>query len=73
MSTTIPAKPPRGAALLEHRREPMRRSAYALIAGTAVTSLLGLLFWALAAHWLTPAMVGIGEALVSASTSRLIY
>jgi O-antigen/teichoic acid export membrane protein len=65
-STTTPARPRPGAALLKHLREPMRRSAYALIAGTGVTSLLGLLFWALAARWLTPAMVGIGAALVSA-------
>jgi hypothetical protein len=36
MSTTIPAKPPRGAALLEHLREPMRRNGYALIAGADV-------------------------------------
>ena len=46
----------------------MRRSAYALVAGTAVTSLLGLLFWALAARWLPAATVGIGAALVSLLT-----
>ena len=68
MSTTTSAPPRAAAALLEHLREPMRRSAYALIAGTGVTSLLGLLFWALAARWLSPAMVGIGAALVSALT-----
>ena len=67
MSTTS-AKPRAAAALINHLREPMRRSAYALIAGTGVTSLLGLLFWALAAHWLSPATVGIGAALVSALT-----
>ena len=37
----------------------MRRSAYALIAGSAVMSLLRLLFWALAGHRLAPDMVGI--------------
>src|SRR5215210_690313 len=68
MSTTTSAKPLAAAALLQHLRDPMRRSAYALIAGTGVTSLLGLLFWALAAHWLSPAMVGIGASLVSALT-----
>ena len=46
----------------------MRRSAYALIAGTGMTSLLGLVFWVLAAHWLPAAMVGIGAALISALT-----
>src|SRR4051794_35908215 len=68
MSMTTRAKARPGSALLEHLREPMRRSAYALIAGTGVTSLLGLLFWALAAHWLSPAMVGIGASLISALT-----
>jgi O-antigen/teichoic acid export membrane protein len=68
MSRTTTGKPRPGAALLKHLQEPMRRSAYALIAGTGVTSLLGLLFWVLAAHWLSPAMVGIGASLVSALT-----
>jgi O-antigen/teichoic acid export membrane protein len=57
-----------GGALLSYLREPMRRASYALILGTGITSALGLLFWALAAHWLTPAEVGIGAALVSATT-----
>jgi O-antigen/teichoic acid export membrane protein len=68
MSSTTSGKPRAVAALLKHLREPMRRSAYALIAGTGVTSLLGLLFWILAAHWLSPAMVGIGASLISALT-----
>lgn len=54
------------AALLDHLRDPMRRSSYALILGTGLTSALGLLFWMLAARWLPPATVGIGAALVSA-------
>jgi O-antigen/teichoic acid export membrane protein len=62
------ARPRAASALLDHLREPMRRSAYALIAGTAVTSLLGLVFWVLAARWLPPATVGIGAALVSLLT-----
>jgi O-antigen/teichoic acid export membrane protein len=66
MSTTTSSRPRAASALLHHLREPMRRSAYALIAGTGVTSLLGLVFWVLAAHWLPAAMVGIGAALISA-------
>ena len=62
------AKPRAASAMLDHLREPMRRSAYALIAGTGVTSLLGLVFWVLAARWLSPATVGIGAALVSLLT-----
>ena len=63
-----PGRPRTGGALLSHLREPMRRASYALILGTGITSALGLLFWALAARWLTPAEVGIGAALVSATT-----
>src|SRR3712207_4243874 len=66
MSTTTSTRPRAAAALINHLREPMQRSAYALIAGTGVTSLLGLVFWVLAAHWLPAAMVGIGAALISA-------
>ncbi len=43
----------------------MRRSAYALILATGLTSGLGLVFWALAARWLPTATVGLGAALVS--------
>ena len=46
----------------------MRRSSYALILGTGLTSGLGLLFWALAARWLPDSTVGVGAALVSAVT-----
>lgn len=53
------------AALATHLRDPMRRSAYALILGTGLTSALGLVFWALAARWLDPVTVGLGAALVS--------
>lgn len=68
MSSATSVRPRAASAVLDHLREPMRRSAYALIAGTAITSLLGLVFWVLAAHWLPAAMVGIGAALISALT-----
>jgi O-antigen/teichoic acid export membrane protein len=46
----------------------MRRSAYALIAGTGLTSLFGVVFWLLAARLLPPEAVGTGTALTSAMT-----
>jgi len=53
-------------AMGRHLGDPMRRSAYALILATGLTSGLGLVFWALAARWLSTATVGIGAALISA-------
>jgi len=46
----------------------MRRSAYALILGTGLTSILGMIFWVLAARLLTSEAVGTGTALTSAMT-----
>jgi O-antigen/teichoic acid export membrane protein len=54
------------ASLATHLREPMRRSAYALIVGTGLTSILGMIFWVLAARLLTSEAVGTGTALTSA-------
>jgi O-antigen/teichoic acid export membrane protein len=54
------------ATLATHLREPMRRSAYALIVGTGLTSILGMIFWVLAARLLTSEAVGTGTALTSA-------
>ncbi|WP_170133213.1 phosphotransferase [Arthrobacter livingstonensis] len=57
------------AGLLRARLgDPLRRSADALIIGTALTSLLGLAFWALAARLLTTEAVGVGAALMSTVT-----
>ena len=56
------------ASLATHLREPMRRSAYALILGTGLTSILGMIFWVLAARLLTSEAVGTGTALTSAMT-----
>jgi O-antigen/teichoic acid export membrane protein len=54
------------ASLATHLREPMRRSAYALIVGTGLTSILGMIFWVFAARLLTSEAVGTGTALTSA-------
>lgn len=49
-------------------RDPLRRSADALIIGTGITSALGLAFWALAARWLPTEAVGVGAALMATIT-----
>lgn len=59
-------RPSLTSSIATHLRDPMRRSAYALILATGLTSGLGLVFWALAARWLPAATVGIGAALVAA-------
>jgi O-antigen/teichoic acid export membrane protein len=61
---------PRGplALLAGLRRElsvPLYRNAYALMANTAGNSLLGLLYWVLAARTFPDAAVGRGNALIS--------
>jgi O-antigen/teichoic acid export membrane protein/aminoglycoside phosphotransferase len=56
------------ATVATHLREPMRRSAYALVAGTGVTSILGMAFWVLTARLLPAEAVGTGSALISAMT-----
>jgi O-antigen/teichoic acid export membrane protein len=49
-------------------QDPLRRGADALIIGTGITSVLGLVFWALAARSLPTTTVGIGAALISTVT-----
>lgn len=44
---------------------PLLRNGYALIASAGLTSVLGVAFWAIAAHLYTPQQVGIGAALIS--------
>jgi O-antigen/teichoic acid export membrane protein len=48
-----------------HVREPLFRGAYSLMAGTAVTALLGIAFWAIAARSAPAAEVGRDAALIS--------
>ena len=70
LSEPVPASGRSGLlrATVAHLQDPMRRSSYALIIGTGLTSALGLLFWAIAARLLPDATVGVGAALVSAIT-----
>jgi O-antigen/teichoic acid export membrane protein len=47
-------------------RDPMQRSALALAVNTVVTSVLGFLYWIVAARYYSPAVVGASAALISA-------
>jgi O-antigen/teichoic acid export membrane protein len=53
------------ASLRAHLAQPLFRSAYSLMLSTLATSLLGLAFWAVAAHEFTAATVGRDGALVA--------
>jgi O-antigen/teichoic acid export membrane protein len=47
-------------------QDPMQRSAVALAVNTGVTSVLGFLYWIVAARFYSPAVVGASAALISA-------
>jgi O-antigen/teichoic acid export membrane protein len=47
-------------------QDPMERSAIALAANTGITSVLGFLYWVVAARYYSPAVVGASAALISA-------
>jgi O-antigen/teichoic acid export membrane protein len=67
MATPQPALAGR-ARLREHLSDPLYRTGYYLILGTGVTSLLGVGFWALAAHSYSARVVGLNAAAISAMT-----
>ena len=54
------------AGIVTSWRDPMRRSSYALILGTVITSGLGMGFWVVAGRVLSTEVVGTGAALLSA-------
>jgi O-antigen/teichoic acid export membrane protein len=67
-----PAPPPAAPGLRSRvragLRDPMHRSAYALLLGSATTSVLGLAFWGLAARLYPPEAVGVATAAITAMT-----
>lgn len=67
MSTPEPALAGRGR-LRAHLSDPLYRTGYYLILGTGITSLLGVGFWALAAHSYSARVVGLNAAAISAMT-----
>jgi O-antigen/teichoic acid export membrane protein len=58
----------RREVLREHLADPLYRTGYFLIIGTGITSLLGVAFWALAAHSYSARVVGLNAAVISAMT-----
>ncbi len=68
-----PSAPPSAPAgrrgrLRRHLDDQLFRTGYYLIIGTGVTSLLGVAFWALAAHSYSAHQVGLNTAAISAMT-----
>jgi O-antigen/teichoic acid export membrane protein len=59
---------PRISRLLRGWRAPQHRDGLALILSSGITSVLGLLFWLLAARLYDPATVGVNSAALSALT-----
>lgn len=59
---------PIGVRLRQHLRDPLNGNVYALMLNTAVSSLLGIGYWALAARLYSPAELGVGAAMVSTMT-----
>src|ERR1039457_6293299 len=56
----------RGRLALNALRNPLYHTSYALLANTAGTSVLGVAYWAVAAHFYDQRVVGRSAALVSA-------
>lgn len=67
MATAESAPPARGH-LREHLGDPLYRTGYYLILGAGLTSVLGVAFWALAAHSFSARAVGLNAAAISAMT-----
>ena len=54
--------------LKEHFGDPLYRNSYFLLLATAIPSILGFVFWMIAARFYTPSEIGIVAALISAIT-----
>lgn len=54
--------------LKEHFGDPLYRNSYFLLLATAIPSILGFVFWMIAARFYTPSEIGIVVALISAIT-----
>lgn len=54
--------------IFAHARTPLYRNGYALLLSSAVTSVLGVLYWVLAARYYAPEVVGINSAAIAAMT-----
>jgi O-antigen/teichoic acid export membrane protein len=56
----------RGGRIRAHLTVPLFRTGYSLLVATAATSLLGIVYWALAARFYPTHTVGLASALISA-------
>lgn len=56
----------RGVRLLAHLASPLHRTGYALLSGSAITSVLGFVYWIVAARYYTPEALGLNAAVLSA-------
>lgn len=68
MSSAAPSTRRSVAAALRSWRAPQHRDGMALVLSSALSSLIGLLFWVLAARLFDPTTVGVNSAAVSAMT-----
>lgn len=62
----LAAESSRGRGLRAHLRDPLHRKGYLLVLGAGAGSLLGFLFWALAAHEYPARVVGLNSAAIAA-------
>jgi len=54
--------------IISHLRKPLYRNGYALIISSISTSILGLLYWVIAARFYTTEVVGVNAAAISTMT-----
>lgn len=56
------------AQVVTHLQTPLYRNAYALMLSNGLTSVLGFVYWVVAARFYTEAQVGVGFAIIAAMT-----
>jgi O-antigen/teichoic acid export membrane protein len=66
MATATPSTSSARRRLGEHFGDPLFQTGYYLILGTGITGVLGIVFWALAAHTYPARVVGLNSAVISA-------
>jgi O-antigen/teichoic acid export membrane protein len=65
---SVPGAPSEDTArgkLFAHLSDPLYRTGYLLMVGTGITSAVGFVFWAVAAHAYSPRIVGLSSALIA--------
>src|SRR5512139_3328907 len=56
---------PQLARLIDHLRTPLYRNGYALVFSSTATSVLGVVYWVLAARYYTTEAIGLNSAALS--------